>query len=105
MSMHYRGDAVAGIEARIASGIPMGPNLLGERMWPTSATYDAETDRTTVEFTLEPPELVQTFLDQYRAQMPARVPFEIAPDVVDAVREACERHAERVVWRRDRRAS
>jgi hypothetical protein len=53
--MNYRGDVLAGITADIDSGRPMGPNHMGELMWPVSAVYDAETDRTRVGFSLVPP--------------------------------------------------
>lgn len=54
--MNYHGDVTASIAEWIESGVPMGPNYLGEYMWPVSATYDADADRTHVEFDLRPPE-------------------------------------------------
>lgn len=55
MSMNYRGDQTATIADQIAAGSPMGPNYLGEHVWPTGATYDADRDRTVVTFSLVPP--------------------------------------------------
>ena len=34
---------------------PMGPNTLGEALWPVEATYDAESDRTRVGFSFLAP--------------------------------------------------
>jgi hypothetical protein len=34
---------------------PMGPNYMGEPMWPVTADYDAETNRTRVGFSLVSP--------------------------------------------------
>lgn len=47
---NYRGDC-RGI---LAEG-PKGPNYMGELMWPVTAEYDAETDRTRVGFSLQAP--------------------------------------------------
>ena len=47
----YRGD-VRGI---LNEG-PKGPNYMGELMWPVTADYDAETNRTRVGFSLVAPE-------------------------------------------------
>ena len=33
----------------------MGPNLMGELLWPVTADYDPETNRTRVGFSLLPP--------------------------------------------------
>jgi hypothetical protein len=53
--LNYPGDCTRSIEARIESMVPMGPNYLGELMWPVFAEYDAETKTTRVGFTLAPP--------------------------------------------------
>lgn len=34
---------------------PKGPNYMGEVVWPVTAEYDAETDRTRVGFSLQAP--------------------------------------------------
>lgn len=51
----YRRDVRVGIQRAIDSGQPMGPNYMGELMWPVEATYDPKTDSTRVGFTLVPP--------------------------------------------------
>lgn len=56
--MTYPGNCVAGIEARIATSEPMGPNYLGEPMWPVDAVYDSKTDTTSVGFSLVAPKAV-----------------------------------------------
>ena len=53
---NYRGDVTAGIQRAIDSERPMGPNYIGELMWPVEATYDAKTDSTHVGFSLIPPD-------------------------------------------------
>lgn len=53
--MNYRGDCTAGIAEQIESGAPMGPNYLGEHMWPVDVVYNPDTDTTHVGFTLIPP--------------------------------------------------
>lgn len=35
---------------------PMGPNYMGEHMWPVTADYDPETNRTRVGFSLIQPD-------------------------------------------------
>lgn len=47
---NYRGDCRGILAER-----PKGPNCMGELLWPVTATYDAETDRTHVGFSLQPP--------------------------------------------------
>jgi hypothetical protein len=47
--MNYRG------KVTIDPNKPMGPNYNGETMWPTTATYDADTDVTRVDFAYHPP--------------------------------------------------
>ena len=54
-NMNYPGDVRPGILKQIESGAPMGPNYLGEQMWPVEAEYDAEKNVTRVGFTLIPP--------------------------------------------------
>lgn len=56
--MNYSGDQRHAIEEQIASGVPMGPNYLGEHMWPVDVVYDAETDVSHVGFSLIPPPAV-----------------------------------------------
>lgn len=52
---NYRGDVTAAIQRDIESGQPKGPNNLGEFLWPVTATYDPQADRTRVGFTYLPP--------------------------------------------------
>lgn len=53
--MTYGGNCCIGIRERIDSLIPMGPNYMGEPMWPVSAEYDPASQKTRVGFTLVPP--------------------------------------------------
>jgi hypothetical protein len=55
---NYPGDVLAGITADIDSGKPMGPNYMGESMWPVEANYDEATNVTRVGFSLLGPESV-----------------------------------------------
>lgn len=54
--MTYPNDCAEGIAARIESRVPMGPNYIGEPMWPVSAEYDAGSNTTRVGFSLIAPE-------------------------------------------------
>lgn len=36
---------------------PVGPNLLGEVLWPVSVEYDAEADRSRVGYSFAPPKV------------------------------------------------
>jgi hypothetical protein len=49
---NYPGNVTAAIARDIESGRPFGPSYMGEQMWPVTATYDPETDRTRVGFSL-----------------------------------------------------
>jgi hypothetical protein len=53
--MNYPGDVTAAIAADIESGRAMGPNYLGEHMWPVDAVFDPEKNATHVGFSLIPP--------------------------------------------------
>lgn len=54
--MTYPNDCTASIAADfIELGRPMGPNYMGEAMWPVSAEYDAESNTTRVGFSLIAP--------------------------------------------------
>lgn len=53
--INYPGNVTAGIARDIATGIPYGPNYMGELMWPVDATYDPDTDRTRVGLTFLAP--------------------------------------------------
>ena len=53
--LHYPGNVVPGIADAAATGRPYGPNYNGEAMYPVTATFDAEANRTTVGFSLIPP--------------------------------------------------
>lgn len=52
---NYQGDVTAAIQRDIADGVPKGPNHMGELMWPVTAAYDPEIDKTRVGFSLIPP--------------------------------------------------
>ena len=52
----YRGAAYAGICRDITEGRPMGPNYMGELMWPVEAVYEPDSDTTRVGFSLMAPE-------------------------------------------------
>lgn len=56
--MTYPNDVTRAIADAIASDQPqpMGPNYIGEWMWPVSAEYDAELNVTRVGFSLIAPE-------------------------------------------------
>jgi hypothetical protein len=51
---HYAGNHVKHFKKVIESGHPMGPNAMGEYMWPVEAEYLAEKQTTRVRFTLFP---------------------------------------------------
>jgi len=48
---NYNGDVRPGLDMKRA----MGPNYMGELMWPVTASYDPETNKTKVGFSLMPP--------------------------------------------------
>lgn len=48
--LNYPGD-----RTRIDHGTPLGPNTLGEWLWPVEAAYDPVTDRTRVGLSYIPP--------------------------------------------------
>jgi hypothetical protein len=52
---NYSGKAYPALCRDITAGLPMGPNYMGELMWPVQAIYDPETDTTRVGFSLVPP--------------------------------------------------
>ena len=52
----YPGDVAAAIARDIQSGVPKGPTTLGEPLWPVTATYDGQTDRTRVGWSYIPPQ-------------------------------------------------
>lgn len=54
--LNYPGDVTAGIVELLERSIPMGPNTIGEWLWPVSAAFDVETNRTRVGFSyVQPP--------------------------------------------------
>lgn len=53
---NYHRDVTAAIRRQIENGQPMGPNYMGELMWPVTSTYDPSTGVTRVGFTLIPPQ-------------------------------------------------
>ncbi len=52
--LNYRRDVTVAIGRMVDTGQPMGPNYMGELMWPVTAEYDAETNMTRVGFSLIP---------------------------------------------------
>lgn len=51
----YSGGAHEALIRDLDSGQPMGPNYMGELMWPVEVVYDPETDSTRVGFSLLAP--------------------------------------------------
>jgi len=52
---NYSGNVVPFVAARHLE--PMGPNYMGELMWPVEAVFDRGSGRTRVGFSLQAPEL------------------------------------------------
>ena len=53
--LNYPGDVTGGVVELIDHRVPMGPDTIGEWLWPVSASYDVATDRTRVGFSYLPP--------------------------------------------------
>lgn len=53
--LSYSGRAHASVIEYLDSGRPMGPNYMGELMWPVEVRYDEERDVTRVGFSLLAP--------------------------------------------------
>src|SRR5690242_15161163 len=51
----YSGSAHASLITRLMDDRPMGPNYMGEWMWPVEVIYDPDSDTTRVGFSLMPP--------------------------------------------------
>ena len=48
--VNYPGDVTAAVVELIDDGTPMGPNTIGEWLWPVSASFDPALKRTRVGF-------------------------------------------------------
>lgn len=53
--LNYPGDVTAAVAELIDNRVPMGPNTIGEWLWPVSASFDVTADRTRVGFSYLPP--------------------------------------------------
>lgn len=51
---NYQRDVTADIQRHITEGTALGPNHMGEYMWPVTAVFDPATGVTRVGFTLIP---------------------------------------------------
>lgn len=52
---NYPGDVTAAVVELIDRAVPMGPNTIGEWLWPVSASFDPARQRTRVGFSYLPP--------------------------------------------------
>jgi hypothetical protein len=51
----YSGKAYPALCRHLTEGHPMGPNYMGELMWPVQVVYDPDEDTTRAGFSLMPP--------------------------------------------------